>query len=390
MAANNPQASAPMGLTASQWDAIQSIRPLEEMPVPTIEASRPVDVYLSAQRFQAEKEQLFNKVPVVATVSAFLPERGTSVAVDSYGVPLLITRDRDGKARVFINACRHRGSKLVESHEPVKSARVSCPYHAWTYAMDGNLIGIPRQETFPSLKKCELGLVELTSYEAGGFIWVGLDHKQAPEQLEGTDQICADLEALGLDKMHVYGHRSYDLETNWKFVIEPFLEGYHVQRLHANSIAKLFDDVPSVYSQLGHHQRQISGKANFDPAVLGGNIDNLHKYITHAYLAFPNTIVVTSPYYISVMVLCPRANNRTVVEYYMLVKAPPETEKAKELYARSYKLIDEVFGGEDFRAALIQQQGLQAGGVDTVYYGGLEWMIGPFHDSVESFLNTTE
>ena len=378
--------SAPMGLTESQWAAIQAIRPLEEMAVPTDEASRSVDVYLSDERYQAEQRDLFKKVPVVATMSAYLPEPGMSLAQDCYGVPLLITRDRDGIARAFINACRHRGSKLLEGSEPVKSARVSCPYHAWTYAMDGKLIGVPRQETFPSLKKCDLGLVALKTYEAGGFIWVGLDHKESPDMLEGSDQVCADLEAFGLDKMYVYGRRKYDLETNWKFVIEPFLEGYHVQRLHADSIAKLFDDVPSVYTFLGHNQRQVSGKAGFDPSILEGNPSNLHKYITHAYLAFPNMIVVTSPYYISVMVLCPRAANRTVVDYYMLVKEKPETEKGKELYARSFKLIDEVFGGEDFRAALIQQQGLQAGGIDTVYFGGLEKMIGPFHDSVESFL----
>lgn len=378
--------SQELGLTDSQWEAIRSIRPLEEMAVPTDEAQRPVSVYLSDARFEGEKQGLFSKVPVVATLSAYLPEPSTSLAQDCYGVPVLITRDKDGVARAFINACRHRGSKLVEGDEPVKTARISCPYHAWTYAADGRLIGIPRQETFPSLKKCDLGLVPLETFEGGGFIWVGLNHKEQPERLEGTDQVCADLEAFGMHNMYVYGRRRYDLPTNWKFVIEPFLEGYHVQRLHAQSIAKLFDDVPSVYDQIGHHQRQVSGKAGFDPAVLEGNIDNLHKYITHAYLAFPNTIVVTSPYYISVMILCPRAANRTVVDYYMLVKEKPDNEKAEALYAKSYKLIDEVFGGEDFRAAIIQQEALHAGGVETVYFGGMERMIGPFHDSVESFL----
>ncbi|MBQ0794885.1 aromatic ring-hydroxylating dioxygenase subunit alpha [Zhongshania sp.] len=377
----------PMGLTESQWTAIQSIRPLEDMPIPTDEAQRPVSVYLSDERYKSEWQDLFGKVPVVATMSAYLPEPGTSLAQDCYGVPLLITRDREGIARAFINACRHRGSKLVEGNEPVKSGRISCPYHAWTYAMDGKLVGIPRQETFPSLKKCDLGLVALETFEGGGFIWVGLNHKEKPQKLEGTDQVCADLEAFGMNNMHVYGRRYYDLPTNWKFVIEPFLEGYHVQRLHSESIAKLFDDVPSVYDQIGHHQRQVSGKANFDPAVLDGDIDNLHRHITHAYLAFPNTIVVTSPYYISVMVLCPRAANRTVVDYYMLVKSKPDSEKAEALYAKSFKLIDEVFGGEDFRAATIQQEALHAGGVETVYFGGLERMIGPFHDSVESFLD---
>ena len=190
-----------MGLTESQWQAIRSIRPLEEMPVPTDEASRSVDVYLSDERFQSEQRNLFRKVPVVATMSAYL-EPGMSLAQDCYGVPVLITRDREGVARAFINACRHRGSKLVEGNEPIKSARISCPYHAWTYAADGQLIGIPRQETFPSLKKCDLGLVPLESFEGGGFIWLGLDPKHQPEKLEGTDQVCADLEAFGMDKMY--------------------------------------------------------------------------------------------------------------------------------------------------------------------------------------------
>ncbi|MBQ0794888.1 aromatic ring-hydroxylating dioxygenase subunit alpha [Zhongshania sp.] len=375
----------PLGLTPSQWEAISGLTSHSQTRIPTDEASRPSSVYLSELRFDAEMQAVFRSVPVVATMSAYV-QAGMSLAQDCYGVPILITRDKDGVARCFLNACRHRGAKLIESTEPVKSARLSCPYHAWTYAADGKLIGVPRQETFPSIKKCELGLVPLTTYEAGGYIWVGLDPEASPEMLPGSQQICEDLEAFGLQNMHVYGRRLYDLKANWKLVVEPFLEPYHIQRLHADSIAKMFVDAPNVISLIGPHQRQCSGKANFDPAILNGQIDNLHKYITHAYLVFPNTIVVTSPYYISVMVLMPRGVGRTVVDYYMLVKSAPDTEKAKELYARSYRLIDEVFGGEDFRAAQLQQEGLGSGAIDRVYFGGLEEMIGPFHDAVESFL----
>ncbi|WP_022958302.1 aromatic ring-hydroxylating oxygenase subunit alpha [Spongiibacter tropicus] len=380
----------PEGLTDSQWEAISALTLPEEIATPTYEDSRPSSVYLSASRFEAEMRDIFRTLPVVATTSAYLPEPGMSLALDLYGVPLLITRDRDGVVRCFLNACRHRGAKVLESDEPVSSARLSCPYHAWTYSMQGELIGIPRQETFPSLKKCDLGLVALTCYEAGGFIWVGLDPECEPPQVEGSEAICADLEAFGLQNMHVYGRRRYTLNANWKMVIEPFLEPYHIQRLHADSIAKLFVDVPNIYSLIGPHQRQCSGKANFDPSVLEGNLDNLHKYITHAYLVFPSTVVVTSPYYISVMVVAPAAADRSVVDYYMLVKSPPDNDKARELYARSYELIDQVFGGEDFRAAQLQQEGLASGAIDRVYFGGLEELIGPFHEAVESFLGSEE
>lgn len=374
----------PVGLTRSQWEAICALKSPEDTAISTAEANRSSDVYLSQRQFDAEIRDIFRSKPVVATLSAYLPDPNSALAQDSYGVPLLVTRDRDGVARCFLNACRHRGAKLIEGNEPVKVGRLSCPYHAWTYNMDGELIGVPRQETFPSLEKCSLGLVPLHTFESGGYIWVGLDPDNKPEEVEGTEQVCADLQAFGLDKMHVYGRRVYDLKANWKLVVEPFLEPYHIQRLHADSIAKMFVDAPNVYSLLGPHQRQTSGKANFDPAILDGDIDNLHKYITHAYLVFPNTIVVTSPYYISVMVIMPQDVGRSIVDYYMLVKEAPRTEKAKDLYKRSYALIDEVFGGEDFRAAQLQQEGLSSGAIDRVFFGGLEELIGPFHDAVEA------
>jgi phenylpropionate dioxygenase-like ring-hydroxylating dioxygenase large terminal subunit len=379
--------SNPVGLTQSQWDAICALPPHDPNATATEEASRPTSIYLSDARFIAEKSDLFDKVPVVAAVSAFLPEKNMALAQDGYGIPMVLTRDRNGVAHAFINVCRHRGSKVVEGCAPVKGNMMVCPYHAWSYALDGRLVGLPRHDTFPSLKKEDLGLIPLATSESGGFIWVGLNPKVSPTQLEATDKIAADMEAFGLHKMFVYGRRTYDLAANWKLVIEPFLEGYHVQRLHANSIGNMFADVPNVYTRMGPHIRQTSGKASFDPQLLMGTIDNLHKHITHAYLIFPNTIIVTSPYYISVMVLMPRAKDRTLVDYYMMVKSAPDNPKGEELYKRSYELIHAVFGGEDFRAAQLQQSALSSGALETVHFGGLENMCGPFHNSVESFLD---
>lgn len=380
--------TTPPGLTESQWQAIRALPPHDRSHVPTEQSSQPTSIYLDDSRFKQEASLLFNRVPVVATVSAFLPEPGMTLAQDGYGLPILVTRDRQGIAHAFINACRHRGSKVVEGCEPAKGNLMVCPYHAWSYRLNGELAAIPRHDTFPTLQKQNLGLVPLATHESGGFIWVGLDHNASPALLKGTDQFSADMEAFGLHRMHVYGRRTYDLPANWKLVIEPFLEGYHVQRLHAKSIGNNFADVPNVYSQMGHHIRQTSGKANFDPAVLNGQADNLHKYITHAYLAFPNTVIVTSPYYISVMVLMPRARNRTLVDYYMMVKAAPDNPKAEDLYKRSYELIDAVFGGEDFRAACLQQAALDSNALSEVHFGGLEHMCHLFHQSVESFLET--
>lgn len=385
---NDNSSPAGLELTESQWKAIRALRPSDETPVPTSVNRRPASIYTSEERFRLEQEKLFSKVALPVTVSAKLPEPDMVTTIDGYGLPMLVTRDHSGKAHVYLNACRHRGSKLRESCEAVKAGRISCPYHGWTYGLDGKLVGIPRQETFPSLDKKELGLVELPSHERGGFIWAGLAPKAEAPLVDGTEELAADLEALGLHKMHVYGHRSYDLAANWKLIYEPFLEGYHVQRLHANSIAKLFRDEPTIIAMLGRHIRQTSGKANFDPSLLQGEgINRLHRYITHTYQLFPNAIFITSPYYISVMILMPRAQNRTIVDYYMLVKSAPDSPKAEDIYSRSYQLADEVFGGEDFRAATMQQEALTPGLIDEVYYGGLEEAIEPFHRNIEEYIN---
>ena len=372
-------------LSPSQIEAIRSIPAHGEMHPPAIEASRPASIFLSDERFQLEQAKVFRALPVPVTLSVMLAEPGMAMGHDGYGVPLVLTRDREGVAHAFLNACQHKGSKVVESCEPMRAGRLICPYHAWAYGLDGKLVGVPREETFANLDKSTRGLAELPCRESGGIIWVHLDPKATPRFDLLSDVVAADFEHMNIPTMHVYGRKSFDLAANWKLVLEPFLEGYHVQRLHAQSIGDMFADVPNVHHTLGVHTRQISGKANFTPDQLDEPGKNIHSIVTHAYQLFPNTVVVTSPYYISVMFIIPVAANRSRVDYFMLTREAPDNPKAEELFSRSYELILKVFGTEDFRAAEISQEGLATGALDKVIYGGLEAAIPPYYDMLESF-----
>jgi len=371
-------------LSESQIRAIRAIPHHDQAAPPAIEASRPATIFTDDARHALEQAQVFRRLPVPVTLSARLAEPGTVLAHDGYGVPLVLTRDKDGQVRAFLNACQHKGSKVVETCEPHKAGRLVCPYHAWTYKLDGQLMGVPRQETFAGLDKSTRPLAQLPCKESGGLIWVILDRHAPADFSSLSDQLAVDFTAMGIPDAHIYGHKRFDLNANWKLVLEPFLEGYHVQRLHAQSIGDMFADVPNVYDRFGRHTRQVSGKANFTPDLLDGPVKNIHELVTHAYLAFPNTVVVTSPYYISVMIIMPRAAGRSVVDYFMLTRQEPDNPKAESLYARSYDLILKVFGTEDFRAAEISQEGLNSGALDTVVYGGLEHAIPDFYETLEA------
>nr|WP_314524834.1 aromatic ring-hydroxylating dioxygenase subunit alpha [uncultured Brevundimonas sp.] len=348
--------------------------------------TRPNAIFTSQAQFDLEQEKLFSRYPVPVTLSALLAEPGTVIANDGYGIPLLITRARDGVIRAFINACQHKGSKIVEDCEVHKQGRLSCPYHAWTYALDGKLVGVARADMFKDLDKSERNLKELPAREWGGVVYVQLDGRE-PDWSNLSDQVAADFESLGIPTAHVYGRKTFDLKANWKLVLEPFLEGYHVQRLHSASIGDLFVDAPNIVDLFGPNVRQLSGRIGYEPAMLDENpAANIHKLITHAYTAFPNCVVVTSQYYISVMLLKPRGVDRTTVEYFMLTPGPATTPKAQEVFERSYDLIIKVFGGEDFRAAEISQAGLSAGVPKETIYCGLEENIVRYYDQLEMLM----
>jgi phenylpropionate dioxygenase-like ring-hydroxylating dioxygenase large terminal subunit len=348
--------------------------------------TRPNAIFTSQAHFDLEQEKIFKRYPVPVTLSALLAEPGTVIANDGYGTPLLVTRARDGVIRAFVNACQHKGSKIVEDCEVHKQGRLTCPYHAWTYGLDGKLVGVARADMFKDLDKSERGLKELPAREWGGVVYVQLDGGE-PDWSNLSDQVAEDFESLGIPTAHVYGRKTFELKANWKLVLEPFLEGYHVQRLHAASIGDLFVDAPNIVDLFGPNVRQLSGRIGYEPSMLDDDPDaNVHKLITHAYTAFPNCVVITSQYYISVMLLKPRGVDRTTVEYFMLTPGPAETPKAKEVFERSYELIVKVFGGEDFRAAEISQAGLSAGVPETTLYCGLEENIVRYYDQLESLM----
>jgi phenylpropionate dioxygenase-like ring-hydroxylating dioxygenase large terminal subunit len=349
----------------------------------------PVENYVNPARFDAEL-RLLRKMPSVFVPSATIPNPGDRVERTAFGVPLFAVRGHDRRARVFRNACRHRGFTLVEDSGCARA--LVCRYHGWTYRLDGSLAHVPHEDAFPDLDMSARGLVEVASHEADGFIVIGaLD--AAPD---GTDDAIAWLtDGTGWrDKLVPAGrlvHVDSALQAmNWKVLVEQFLEGYHIRWTHRDTFYPVQYDDLNVVESFGPNSRITFPYRNIerlrDRPESTWTID---ARVTYLYQLFPNVMIATFPDVVSVVVIDPVDVGHTTVTTYSMVRP----EVAARLSADGGS-VDPAGAGsfiarglaEDNEMSAGVQRGLRAGANEFVEFGRHESAIGHFHATLEDRL----
>ncbi|HEY5948596.1 MAG TPA: aromatic ring-hydroxylating dioxygenase subunit alpha [Kofleriaceae bacterium] len=337
----------------------------------------PARLYRDRQRFELERDTLFSGPRIVAASASL--ERGACLPVDLPGRSALVVRGSDGVLRAFANACRHRGTRLVD--KPCAAKAFVCPYHAWTYDLAGKLIDVPHESSFAGIDLDARGLVPVPVRERHGLVWLG-DHVDT--YLGALD---GDVAALGLDGHVMWQRARTTRRCNWKLVIEAFLDGYHIRVLHRSSVYRFFLDAASVAEREGAHIRAITGRRALleAPADLA-NVD-LRQLATPSLLLFPSTVFVEHPDFLSIMTVHPLAADLTEWDHMMLVPASRAGEA--EHWDRSWQLIEAgVFQGEDLWVCEQAQLGIDAGAVDELLFGSLESPARWFHAAIEAALGT--
>jgi phenylpropionate dioxygenase-like ring-hydroxylating dioxygenase large terminal subunit len=201
----------------------------------------PLWCYTSERFYRAEKERIFLRSWNMIEREEVVPGAGDYHCMSYLGVPLIVARGKDDKVRVFANTCRHRGAKVAEGSGNCKVFR--CPYHFWTYGLDGHLIGAPQYKDadgrplIDETNKSEFGLAEIESGTWGGFIFIRF--RDGPETLEQhLGAFVGTLASHRLQDMRVARKVVYDMDANWKCFIENYIDAYHIPYVHKDSLAQ--------------------------------------------------------------------------------------------------------------------------------------------------------
>ena len=342
-------------------------------------------------RHARELDRIFRATPLAVGHVSQLPNAGDFFTTDVADAPLLVVRGDDGTVQAFLNVCRHRGTRVEPA--PCGHAKAFvCPYHAWSYARDGRLLGIPHEHGFSGLDRDARGLVRVPTDVAAGLIFVipspCPSARAAPLDARAwLGPIASELEGLGIGAAHAHRERRFGKAASWKLAIDVVLESYHLRPTHLRSIYALFFDNLGLVDRIGPHLRNVFPKRSIrELATQPEETWSLRRHANVLYHLFPSTLVLVEPDHAAVVHVLPDGPARASLHTYMLVPEPPATEKACAYWAANDEVLVNATE-EDFAMAESIQRGIASGANEEVVFGAFEHALAHFHAEIERRLD---
>ena len=346
--------------------------------------------YLDQDRFQSEQQKLFRRHPLLVAHVSELSGEGDFLRRTVAGVPMLLTRDREGQVNAFYNVCRHRGARLVEAESGCRH-RFTCPYHAWTWDNQGRLIAAPhREQGFPELAMADYGLKRIDCAEIGGWIWCQLDPDGAGIE-SFLAPLAADMRWLAMQDLVVHAEETRTWQFNWKIGIEGGLEAYHFRVAHAKTIGSLFHDNLSTYRAFGPHIRSILARTSVDALVEKPRAQwRLRDHANVLYNIFPSAAWLVQADHVVLLQFSPLAVDQTQIRIVTLRPAQAEalSEKRQTYWDKNHALTCRTLA-EDFELGESIQAGMALGVNEAVTFGRFEGALHRFNQQVDAGMRTS-
>ena len=367
-----------------------------ELPASLI-STLPGRYYTDPQIFAEEQALIFEQMWFCAARASDIPTPGSFRTVQVGSESVIVSRSRRGEVRAFLNVCRHRGAKICVEETGSVARAFQCPYHAWTYDLDGKLIAAPNLTKMPDIDRVEYGLKTVHVREWLGYVWVSLADEPPTfeatvlqEVIERLGEV-ANLDHYQVDTLAVGRRIVYDVKANWKLIIENFMECYHCATIHPE-LTEVLPEFADGYAA----QAFVNHGAEFGSDIKGFTVDGSEgldllpgidpeqdrRY--YAITVKPQVFVNMVPDHIIFHRMYPMAVDRTIVECDWLY-LPSVVESGRDV-TKSVELFHRV-NQQDFDACERCQPAMSS----RVYRDGgvlvpSEHHIGGFHDWLTGML----
>jgi phenylpropionate dioxygenase-like ring-hydroxylating dioxygenase large terminal subunit len=294
----------------------------------------PREYYTSPDVLADERERIFARQWNCVGRASQIARAGDYVVRTIAGESLIVLRAGGGELRAFFNVCRHRGTQICREASGRLSETIQCPYHAWTYTTDGNLIGAPHMQGVEGFDKRDYPLHAAAIAEAEGFLFVNVSDDPQPFA-EWFAPMMPRLSRFGLAKLEVGHSVRYEVAANWKLVFQNYSECLHCPTIHPELSLKLpyqsgandLIDGPFLggYMEIGapHESATLSGRAC--GRLLSSALPEADRRRAFYYTLMPNLMLSIHPDYVNYYLLTPDGVDRTIVESEWMFSPDNET-----------------------------------------------------------------
>ncbi|MFT4054335.1 MAG: aromatic ring-hydroxylating dioxygenase subunit alpha [Novosphingobium sp.] len=321
-------------------------------------------IYTDPGYAQRERKAMFLDMPVVACLSRDLDGPGAKMTFDVLGPPILLVRNKQGQVNAFLNMCTHRAARLVTECDA--RSRMTCPFHAWTFDLDGKLIGQPGKEGFAGIEREELGLVRVPCAEKYGLVFVRATPGGEEIDVDAhLGEFAPEIAHLELDKAECIASSEITADANWKYALDTYGESYHFATLHPETIGKLAPSNIMVYDNYGLHARLAFPREEFMPYQDTPEEEWPHTDYGGLYMLFPNVVINVNSIpgigqFYGVSRVFPGAtpqDSRTLMRTYQPAHAGEDVDRQK--WAEMHAFIDKVVSTEDYSVSATGQRNLE-------------------------------
>jgi phenylpropionate dioxygenase-like ring-hydroxylating dioxygenase large terminal subunit len=345
----------------------------------------PTGRYTDPQFYDLEMRHLWRKTWLHAGHVSELPQPGSYKLFEQLGLSIIISRGLDGELNAFHNICRHRASALLLEKQGI-ARRFVCPYHAWSYSLDGSLTSVPMSYDFACLDKSKRGLLPVRCETLRGMIYINLD-LEAQSLADFLAPIERQIGDFPLQDMVVKDIIQVEMDCNWKAAYDNFLEIYHVNTVHAKSIAPYLDSKSFTISLYENGHASFATRKKGAETIFGKDLKApdgaaaLFKEHTVALPMFPNGFSAIDPVGFAWQTWWP-VGPRTTVMVATLMGWKDDSEADRTFWAGMNVQVRNIIA-EDQRLFGNIQRSLDSGVISSVLMGYQERALYWYQEEID-------